>query len=138
MDKPSFRVTLLLWLVLTFTAWNALRVWTSLAWRNILNEYSAQPTSAIITVSGAIWMVTGIVLLWSIWQNKAWTVKLLIGAAAGYTVWYWCERLIWQTSRPNWLFAMMANLALLVFILFITKSTTREAHERKIENRKVE
>ncbi len=138
MSRPPFRVTLLLWLVLFLTAWNALRLWTAIAWHNVLNEFSAQPFSTITAVSGAFWMVTGIVLLWSIWQKKAWAAKLLIGAAAGYTVWYWCERLVWQNPHPNWLFAVIVNLVSIIFILFTTKSLTREAHERKIENPKID
>ena len=137
MNKFPFRVTLLYWLVLTLSAWNGLRLWTALAWHNVLDEFSAQPTSTTIAISGAIWMVTGIILIWSIWQKKAWAAKLLVGAAAGYTVWYWIERLIWKTPHPNWLFAVIVNLALLVFILFTTKLLTREAHERKNENPKI-
>lgn len=132
MNRSVFRVTLVLLLVLTLTAWNALRVWTSLAWRNVLNEFSAPSIHMITTISSAIWAAVGILLLWGIWQNKAWTAKLLLGAAAGYTVWYWCERLIWQAPRPNWPFAVIVNLVLLIFILFTTKSLAREAYERKI------
>jgi hypothetical protein len=130
------RVTLLLWLVLTLSAWNALRLWTALAWHNVLDEFSAQPASTVTTICGAVWMVTGVILIWSIWQKKGWAAKLLFGASAGYTVWYWSERLIWQTPHPNWLFAVIVNLALLIFILFTKRSLTREAHERKIENQK--
>ena len=83
-------------------------------------------------------MVTGFILLWGIWQKKAWAVKMLIGAATGYTVWYWCERLIWQNPRPNWPFAVIVNLILIVFILFTTRSMSREAHEREIENPAIE
>jgi len=138
MNKPSLRVTLLLWLVLTLSAWNGLRLWTSLAWHNVLDEFSAQPSSTVIAVSGAIWMVTGIILIWGIWQKKAWAANLLIGASAGYSIWYWSERFIWQTPHPNWLFAVIVNLALLVFIQYTTKLLTREAHERKNENPKIE
>jgi hypothetical protein len=134
MNKLSFRVTLLYWLVLTLSAWNALRLWTALAWREVLNEFSASPPPIVITVSGAIWMVTGMILIWSIWQEKAWTSKLLLGAATGYTIWYWSERLIWLNSHPNWLFAVIVNLAGFVFILFNVKLLSREAHERKNEN----
>jgi hypothetical protein len=136
-EQASFRVTLLLWLVLFLTAWNALRLWTAIAWHNVLNEFSAQPTT-ITAISGAIWMLTGIILLWSIWQKKAWAAKLLLGVAAGYTVWYWCERLFWQNPHPNWPFAVIVNLVLIFFILFTTKTLTREAHERKIENPKID
>jgi len=138
MNKHSLRVTLLYLLVLTLSAWNGLRLWTALAWRNILDEFSAQPTPIITAISGAIWMVTGIILIWSLWQKKAWAWKMLIGAAAGYTVWYWSERLLWQNPHPNGLFAVIVNLALIVFILFTSKLLAREAHERKNENPKIE
>jgi hypothetical protein len=136
MSKQPFRVTLLLWLVLMLTIWNAIRVWTSLAWREVLNEFSSQPTSTIIAISGAIWMFTGMVILWSIWQKKVWAANLLLGATAGYTAWYWSERLVWESPHPNWLFTVIVNLVLVLFILFCSKSLSREAYERKIENPK--
>jgi hypothetical protein len=138
MSKRPFRVTLLASLVLFLTVWNAIRVWTALEWRDVLNEFSSQPASTITAVSGASWTVIGIFVLWSIWQKKAWTAKLLPGAAAGYTVWYWSERLIWQSPHPNWPFAVIVNLALIIFILFCIKSLSQEAYERKIENPKTE
>jgi hypothetical protein len=138
MNKPPFRVTLLYWLVLTLSAWNILRLWTALAWHNVLDEFSARPSSTSIALNSALWIVTGIILIWSLWQKKAWAAKLLIGASAGYSIWYWSERLVWQNPHPNWLFAVIVNLALLVFILFTTKLLTREAHERKNENPKIE
>jgi len=138
MNKPSFRVTLLYILVLTLSAWNGLRLWTAIAWQSVLNEFSASPPPTVTAISGAVWMVTGIILIWCIWQKKAWAAKMLLGASAGYSVWYWSERLIWENPHPNWLFAVIVNLALLVFILFTTKLLTREAHERKNENPKIE
>ena len=138
MNRHPVRVTLLLWLVLTLSAWNGLRLWTALSWHNIVDEFSAQPSSAVIAISGGVWMVIGIILVWGILQRKAWAVKLLLGASAGYTVWYWSERFIWQSPHPNWLFAVIVNLGLLAFILFTTKLLTREAHERKNENQKIE
>jgi hypothetical protein len=121
-------------LVLTLSAWNGLRVWTSLAWENVLVEFSAFPPSAITISSGATWMITGIILFWGMWQRKIWAVKLLFGTAAGYSAWYWGERLIWQNPHPNWLFAVIVNLAGIVFVLFNLKSLSREAHERENEN----
>jgi hypothetical protein len=138
MSKRPFRVTLLASLVLFLTVWNAIRVWTALEWRDVLNEFSSQPASTITAVSGALWTIIGTFVLWSIWRKKAWTVKLLLGAAAGYTVWYWSERLIWQRPHPNWPFAVIVNLALIIFILFCIKSLSQEAYERKIENPKTE
>jgi hypothetical protein len=138
MNKLPFRVTLLYILVLTLSAWNGLRLWTALDWHNTLDEFSARPTSAVIAISGAVWMVTGIILIWSIWQKKAWAAKLLLGAATGYSVLYWSERLIWQSPHPNWLFAVIVNLALFIFILFNIKPLSREAYEQKSGNPKTE
>jgi hypothetical protein len=138
MNKLPFRVTLLYILVLTLSAWNGLRLWTVLAWQDILNEFSASPTPIITAISSAIWMVMGIILVWSIWQKKTWASKLLIGAATGYTIWYWSEPLIWQSPHPNWLFAVIVNLALFIFILFNIKSLSREAYEQKFENPTIE
>ncbi len=138
MSKLPFRVTLLIWLVLSLTAWNALRLWTSLAWRNALLEFSTRPNPMVITASSLMGIITGLILIWGIWQNKNWTVKLLLGAAVGYSVWYWTERLIWQQPRPNWLFAVIVNLVLFAFVLFCSRSLTREAYERKPQHPEIE
>lgn len=134
MSKPPFRVTLLIWLVLTFTAWNVLRAWTAVAWRGTLKEFSPQPSPVIIALSSVIWVIIGLILLWSIWKNKTWYTKLLLGAASVYTIWYWSERLIWQNPQPNWLFTVIVNLVIIILILSTTKSLAREAYERNIEN----
>ncbi|HMX73066.1 MAG TPA: hypothetical protein PKE35_02375 [Anaerolineales bacterium] len=138
MKKFSFRATLLQMLVLTLTAFNLLRMWTALAWQDILTEFSTQPSPIVLAVSGAVWALCGIVLLWGIWRKTAWAEKLLLGASAGYSLWYWTERLAWQNPHPNWLFAVIVNLAIIVFILFSKKSLTREAYERNIENPKID
>ena len=128
------RVTLLYVLVLTLSAWNGLRLWTALAWHDAMAEFSTSPPPAITTISGLTWMILGLFLTWSIWQRKSWTEKLLLGAAAGYSLWYWCERVLWQNPRPNWLFAVTVNLAAIAFILSNVKTLSREAYERKNEN----
>jgi hypothetical protein len=104
----------------------------------VISEYSTQLTPTIIIVSSLVWLVVGIILFGSIWQRKAWANRLLFGAASGYSVWYWSERLILENPHPNWLFAVIVNLAIITFVLFCMKSLTREAYERKFENPTVE
>jgi hypothetical protein len=130
-SKFPFRVTLLLCLVLLFTAWNILSVWTVLTWQGTLNELSIHKSVWGIAIGGVLWSMAGLLLFWSIWQGKAWSKALLFGVTAGYTIWYWSGRLIWQMPRPNWPFAVILNLVLIIFILFTTKAPTREAYERK-------
>ena len=132
MPKQPFRVTLLLWLVLLFTSWNALRVWTAFSWRNVLNEFSGAPL--YIGVSGLIWMGIGIWLLLSLLQKKPSARILLIASASSYSVWIWIERLFLQIPRGNWPFTLVINLILLFFVLFTSNYWKREAHERKSED----
>lgn len=138
MNRPPFRVTLLLLLVLSLTAWNILRLWTSLTWRPALTEFAGARISAVITISAAVWIFVGIFVAWSILQRKNWAAKILVAAASAYSIWYWVERLVWQNPRPNGLFAVIVNLALILFILFTIKSLSREAYERKIEHPAIE
>jgi hypothetical protein len=130
MTKRPTRVTLTLWLVLSIIAWNCARVWTAIAWRQILGEYSAKPGPFYLAASGTLWILTGIFVLWSMLRRTTWTGTLLMGIAIGYSVWYWTDRTLWQVPRPNWLFASALNAALLFFIFFTTKSLSRETHER--------
>lgn len=131
--KHSFSVTLTLWMVLIIILWNIVRTWTTLAWSHVLIEYSAKLAPTFSAIIGATWVIVGCAVYWSIWQEKAWAGKMLLGAAAGYTVWFWSERLFFQNPRPNTIFAVIVNLGLLIIIYFANKSLSREAYERKIE-----
>lgn len=136
--KRLFHVTLALWMVLITITWNILRVWTSIAWKNVLIEFSASIPPISNAIIAGIWVILGWFLYWGIWQGKTWAGKMLIGTAAGYTLWYWSERLFFQNPRPNLMFAVIVNLGLLILIFFATKSLLREAHERTTENPKTE
>lgn len=134
MSRRPFRVTLTLWLVLFLTAWNGLRLWTAIAWREVLVEFSAKPSPSISSISGAVWFVIGCLILWKVIQGSAAAWNTLLWAAAGYSVWYWTERLLWQEPRPNWPFAVALNLVLMILVVSVKRSMTREAYERKDED----
>lgn len=136
--KRPFSVTLSMWLVLILASWNALRAWTSLAWQDVLIEFSTQVPPTLIAFASLFWLMIGIVVWFGLWQKKAWSKNLLLGAATGYTVWYWSERLIWQNPRLNIPFAVFVNLVCLIVIYFAFKSLSREAYERNIENPAIE
>jgi hypothetical protein len=136
--KRSFSVTLTLWAVLITITWNIIRVWTALAWSSVLTEFSARLAPTVSAGIGGIWVVIGGILYFGIWQEKAWAGKMLFGTAAGYTVWYWSERLFFQNPRPNIMFAVIVNLGLFIIIYFANKSISREAYERENENPGIE
>jgi hypothetical protein len=127
-SKQPFSATLLLWLVLLFTLLNGLRLWTAIAWRAVLSEFSAA-SPLYIGVSGIVWLGIGAWLLWSLLLRKPKARTLLVFSATGYSVWYWCDRFFWQAPRPNWPFALTVNLALLSYIFVVSSFWKRETHE---------
>ena len=135
MRRP-FSVTILLWLVLSLTAWSGLRLVTAIQWWNTILEFEASSGPFYIAVSGGAWLFVGIALLWGIWRKKAWTRYALLGTGAGFTVWYWCDRLLLQAPNENWLFVLGATVLLLVIFMIcvLHPSTTdfltqRERHD---------
>ncbi len=133
MNRP-ISVTLTLVMVLILTIWNLIKAWTALAWRGVLHEFSISLMPEITAVVSIIWVVIGLVLMWVILQKKVWIKKMLVGTATSYTVWFWSERIIWQNSQTNTMFAVSINIILLIIIFF----ATREAYERTTENSTVE
>jgi hypothetical protein len=132
------RVTLLLWLVLGFTAWNAVRLATSIAWRDTLGQYAPHPGSAYIGASGALWTGTGLFLLWSFWCGRRWTRPALLITSGLYAVWVWADRFFVQAQiRANWPFALLATVVLLGFVAAVVLDPhhnayfERETYERK-------
>ena len=85
MNRP-FSVTLSLVLVLIFTAWNFVKLWTLLAWQDVLLEFATSPNLYMSVIISTIWVIAGIVLTWGILQKKVWSVKMLPALAAGYKI----------------------------------------------------
>jgi hypothetical protein len=119
-EKPSLLATLLLFVVLSLTAWHAIRLWTAFAWYDLLQEFAPTPGPVYMALSGTLWIVTGFALLWNIWQKKARAAKMLFWAATSYTVWYWIDRLVFQAPHANWPFILLLNIILLAYVLVIT------------------
>jgi len=135
--KRPFSVTILLWLVLSLTTWSGFRLASAILWWGTLLEFTSPPGPAYIALSGAAWLLSGIGLFWGMWQAKTWIRVALLGTGAGFSVWYWCDRLLLQAPRANWPFALAATVLLLIFLSVCvylpgTKTffTKREAHDR--------
>jgi hypothetical protein len=114
--KLPLRITLLLWLVLIITAWNAVRFATGIGWRVTLETYAPWPGPFYIGVTGAIWTLAGLVLFWSFFVGVSWNrLALLIGAYV-YAIWFWVDRLFVQPQvRANWPFDLVTTIILLGF-----------------------
>ena len=136
-QKRPFGVTLLLWLVLLLSAWGALRLVAALTWWDVLVQYDARLSPLYLSITGAGWIVAGLVLLWSIWSGKPWSRQAIPLSVFLWLVQYWIERLFFQAPRANLAFMIGLSLSVLAVTLIATfNRKTRnfllksEAHEQ--------
>ena len=141
LSKRPFGVTLLLWMVLSLSAWGLIRLLATLRWWDVLSEFRSSLSPLYLSITGAGWAIAGAVLLWSMWSGKAWSYPAILAAIILWLVEYWVERLFFQASRANLPFALIVSGLLLAVTsasalnqstkYFITKS---EEHEQSNEN----
>jgi hypothetical protein len=132
--KRPFSVTILLWLVLSLTAWSGLRLYSSIQWWSTLFEFASPPGPWYIAISGGFWFIISVILLWGMWQAKAWIRQALFGAGAGFTAWYWCDRLIFQEPSANWPFMLIGTVLLLVLVMICVTHPRTKSFFTKREN----
>jgi hypothetical protein len=130
-----------MWLVLFFTTWQVARFATGILWRDTLEKYAPHPGPIYIGISGAVWGLAGIFLLWSIARGERWTRYALLIASGLYAAWIWVDRLFVQAQmRSNWPFALSMTIILLAFTIAVVLNPRyriyfeREAYERGSQN----
>lgn len=132
------RIYFLVLLVVGVIAWNGLRLGETIFFWKTLEEYGAHPL--YIAVSGGVWVVTGLLLVQSLWLGKAWGWAASLGGSVGYLAWYWFDRLVLQKPHANWLFVLIVQIvfSLIIFIILFSRKTKqyfkRDSNERKYKN----
>jgi len=137
------RITLALCLVLITTAWNLVRVWSSLALADVLQEYAPWPGPVYIGITGAVFAGLGLALLWGFWRRVGWAPAGLLAVAFGYTAWIWTDRMFLQpgASQSNWQFSLVITVVLMSFVAAVALHPAnrhyfgKEAHEREVQDR---
>jgi hypothetical protein len=127
-------------MVLSLSAWGAVRLFAALRWWDVLNEFKASLSPLYLTITGAGWSFVGVVLLWSIWSGKTWARVAILASILLWLAAYWVERLFFQAPRANLLFTLMLSALLLAvtFAIILNRRTkfffTRsEEHEQSNE-----
>ncbi len=113
--KRPFGVTLLLWLVLSLSAWGAVRLFAAFRWWNALNEFGARLDPLYLSITGAGWILVGAVLLWSLFSGKSWARLAIPISIFLWVMEYWVERMFFEAPRANFFFALI--LCILLFVL---------------------
>jgi hypothetical protein len=110
--KRPFGVTLLLWLVLSLSAWGGVRLIAALRWWDVLNEFGASLRPLYLSITGAGWAVAGILLLWGLFSGKPWTRLAIPISIFLWLAGYWIERIVFESPRANYPFAFVASVLL--------------------------
>jgi hypothetical protein len=139
--KRPFSVTLLLWLVLSLSAWGAVRLIAAFRWWNVLNEFGARLGPLYLSITGAGWIVVGSVFLWGLFSGKSWARLAIPLSIFLWVMEYWVERMFFESPRANFFFALIASLllCLLTFFSAFNQKTNRffirsEEHEQPNEH----
>jgi hypothetical protein len=130
-------VTLLALFVLGLALWNGLRLEKAIVFWSILKEYQTKPGPLYAAISGGIWLLTGLSIVWGLWQGKNWAWFSALIGAGGYGSWYWFDRLVLQEPHSNWSFALAFTILLAGFFTFILlnpKSRAYFSRQGKIMN----
>ena len=127
-----FGVTLLLWLVLSLSAWGAVRLIAALRWWNVLSEFEARLSPLYLSITGASWLVAGAMLLWGLFRGKLWTYRAIPASIFLWIVQYWIERIFFESPRANLFFALIVSI--LLFIVTLISAFNRKTKEFFIRN----
>ena len=139
--KRPFGVTLLLWLVLSLSAWGVVRLLAALRWWDVLNEFGASLSPVYLAITGTGWALVGCFLLWGLFSGKPWARLAIPASMILWLIGYWIERMLFEAPRANLPFALMASLLLSVVTLVsaLNRKTKQflirsEEHEQPNEN----
>jgi hypothetical protein len=122
--KRPFSVTLLLWLVLSLSAWGAVRLLAALRWWNVLTEFEARLSPLYLALTGAGWVVAGALLLWGLFRGTSWIPRAIAASILLWILQYWIERMFFESPRENLLFALI--LTVVLFIVTIISAFNRK------------
>lgn len=119
-------------LLFSLALWNMLRLAEAVFFWNVLTEYQARGGPLYLAVSGGVWAISAFVVGWAAWLGKRWAWGAMLGFIAGFGIWLWLDRLIYQTPRINNLFALSITVIGLMLILpsLLSKKVRDFYHER--------
>ena len=107
-------VTILLFFVLSITAWDGLRAWTALADWEILIRFKSNPF--YIFATGIIWFILGATLLVLIFKGYRHTLAFALISSILYALWCWFDRFIMQVTPAQ---NVPFSIAVTIFILIV-------------------
>jgi hypothetical protein len=91
-NKRPLSVTALVLIVLIITVISLIRLGLSIRYWSFLSlRLGISPL--YLALSGLIWSVAGLVLIWGLWKAKKWTPKLMQAVGLTYALYYWLDHI---------------------------------------------
>jgi hypothetical protein len=116
--------------ILGLSLWNGLRLIQAIIFWPIFKEYQAHPGPLYLAISGGVWLLIGLALLWGMWRGRTWALYTTLGSVVIYAFWYWFDRLILQEPHPNWPFALLSTMMLILFFVILVQRRIRSDFHR--------
>ena len=146
-----FIVSLFVLGVMTLCVLNLVRFGLALRYWEFLDKLTSV-SPWYLALSGLVWGLAGIPLVWGLWRGKTWSPQLMRAMALTYTTYYWLDQIFLQ-DHPltgaeggarlllpgNWTFKAGLTVLLLAFMVWgLQRRSVRayfgEAHEHQPEN----
>ena len=132
MTRRPATVTTFLSLVLCLTAWNAVRLIAALFNWNLLREFAPRPGPVYILITASFWALSGFALWQALRRRRVSRPRGPFLFVLAYAVWWWADRLLFQSSDANWPFALIVTLLLCAWAgILLFHPRTRDYLERK-------
>lgn len=116
-QSRPFGVTPLLLLVLSLSAWGALRLAATLRWWSVLTEFGSSLSVWYLSIGGAGWLVVGGALFWALAARKRYARSALLISIVLWYCQYWVERIFFQAPHSNTAFVLIVMVILLAAIV---------------------
>jgi hypothetical protein len=124
-------VTLLVVGVLIITVLNIIRFILSIRYWGFLSS-RLEVSPIYLSLSGFIWGLAGICLIWGLWKAKNWAPRLMQAVALTYALYYWLDQ-VFLNEHPgsgvpagvsallptNWPFSAVVTVLSLAYIAWI-------------------
>lgn len=120
--KRPFSVTLLTWVVLILTLLSWLRLIEVIRRWYFLQSLTPAPPVHYLAITGLIWGLLGVCLVWGLFLGRSWAYQLMKITAPIYALLYWLDRIMiadLSAIGSRWPFALGLTITLLAFTFWV-------------------
>jgi uncharacterized membrane protein len=137
MSKHPLSVTILVVIVLSFTAYNCVRLYETIQNWDLLLKYNSRLGPFYMVSVALAWILIGIALNFGLVKNNPRSILFTNLAAFTYACWYWFDRTIFQYGQHSIVIPLGGTLVMLLSIFFLSRYIQthhfvklRDSHDR--------